>query len=46
MGHGQPLTGLGRLAADVTRRLHLRLFTVGPCRGHINGRLKLAPLGH
>ena len=49
--HGQPphgLTGLRRLGADVIRRLHLRLLSprrLGPCRGHIKGRLKLAPMG-
>jgi GDP-L-fucose synthase len=33
------------LGAGVIRRLHLRLLTVGPCRGHIKERLKLAPMG-
>ena len=27
--------GVGTVGADVIRRLHLRLLTVGPCRGHI-----------
>ena len=31
--HGQPLRGWGH-GRDVTRRLHLRLLTVGPYRGH------------
>jgi hypothetical protein len=48
--HHQPphgLTGLRRLGADVIRRLHLRLLSprrLGPCRGHIKGRLKSAPM--
>ncbi len=31
-GHGQPPFGVGVMRPHVIRRLHLRLFTVGPCR--------------
>jgi hypothetical protein len=45
MGHGQPLTGLGRLGVNVVRRFHLRLPTVGPCRGTSGGLRALRPQG-
>src|SRR5215471_18555233 len=37
-----PLRGCGAAGRDLIRRLHLRLFTVGPCRGRAPA--KIAPL--
>jgi len=48
-GHGQPLTGLGRLGVDVIPRFHLRLLTVGPAgatpQGGLSWRLWAGGLG-
>jgi hypothetical protein len=43
-----PSRGWGRLGVDVICRFHLRLLSpwrLGPHRGHITGRLILAPMG-